>query len=345
MKKLCMKDILSLIEHKQVEFRQHPLYQFLRNKNIAPRRRLAFAPCFAFFVMGFAELNQYAFREEPTDDPIQKIVNQHTYEDDCHWPWFLEDLEKLGMNYSLKFTSCLKYLWNQDNKFSRSTIYKLYKLGYKAEPIQKLAMIEAIEAIADIFLGATAEVCQELQSFSDENYPYFGQHHFTVDTSHTIYSSELKQFIENIQIPEQIETSVRAAVDEVFDIFVEFSTSLLEYAQNYSSTESLKDMSLLDEFKVLTQQNQYQVKQQIVASPIMETDALVPSNFKPLGTYLLEAGLLTSDQLTIALSEQQQNPSRLGEIVAQRGWVNQQTVEYMMEKLIIPEREIPTKSL
>ena len=89
-----MKEILNLIQKKQAEFSQLPLYQFLRNESIAPQERLAFVPCFSFFVMGFGELNTSAFREEPTHDPIQKIVNQHTYEDDCHWPWFLEDLER-----------------------------------------------------------------------------------------------------------------------------------------------------------------------------------------------------------------------------------------------------------
>lgn len=340
-----MKEILNLIKKKQVEFSQLPLYQFLRNESIAPQKRLAFVPCCSFFVMGFGELNKYAFREEPTDDPIQKIVNQHTYEDDCHWPWFLEDLEKLGMNHSLQFSSCLRYLWNEDNLFSRSTIYNLYKLGYKAHPIQKLAIIEAIEATADIFLGATAQVCQELKSFSPQDYRYFGGYHFTVDTSHTIFSSKLQQFIENIQIPEQIEASVHAAVEEVFEVFAEFNASLLEYALNYSSSESLKDMSLSDELKFIKQQAQYQVNQQVLASPTIAAETVGSSNFKLLGTYLVESGLLSSDQLTVALSDQQQNSLRLGEIVAQRGWVNQQTIEYMMEKLVLPERETDSTNL
>ncbi len=119
MKKISMKEILSLIEHKQMEFSQHPLYKFLRNEAIAPQKRLAFAPCFAFFVMGVGELNTCVFRDTLTNDPIQDLINQHTYEDDKHWIWFLEDLEKLGIDYSLRFSKTLRYLWSKKTNFSR----------------------------------------------------------------------------------------------------------------------------------------------------------------------------------------------------------------------------------
>ncbi|MGF1491816.1 MAG: hypothetical protein ACFBSC_05045 [Microcoleaceae cyanobacterium] len=294
--------------------------------------------------MGFGELNQYAFREEPSDDPIQQIVNHHTYEDDHHWPWFLEDLETLGMNYSLRFDSCLKFFWHEDLRFSRSTIYKLYRLGFKAHPIQKLAVIEAVESIADVFLGATAKICKDMKSVVEgPDYAYFGNCHFKVDTSHTIYTPELSQQIENILIPEEISASVLDAVEEVFEIFEEFSSSLLEYAHKYSSGDPLKDMSFTDELKLLKQKAQHKVEQEVATTAgAVVGDPTMNFNFKPLGAYLIEAGLLTPDQLTQALSDQQKNSLRLGEIVAQQGWVNQQTVEYIMEKLVVPERELAT---
>jgi hypothetical protein len=60
---------------------------------------------------------------------------------------------------------------------------------------------------------------------------------------------------------------------------------------------------------------------------------------KPIGKYLIEAGLVTSDQVATALQEQKHDPRRLGEILAAHNWVEQQTIEYLMEKVVLPERE------
>lgn len=64
---------------------------------------------------------------------------------------------------------------------------------------------------------------------------------------------------------------------------------------------------------------------------------------KPLGVYLVEAGIVTSDQVNQALEEQQESGRRLGEILIARGWVGQQTIEYLIEKLVLPERRVARK--
>lgn len=61
---------------------------------------------------------------------------------------------------------------------------------------------------------------------------------------------------------------------------------------------------------------------------------------KPLGSYLVEAGLLTQENIDVALAEQKVSGMRLGEIIVQRGWIKEQTIEYLMRKVIIPERAI-----
>lgn len=66
---------------------------------------------------------------------------------------------------------------------------------------------------------------------------------------------------------------------------------------------------------------------------------LVPR--KRLGGYLVEAGLLTPAQVDVALNDQKITGMRFGEILAARGWVKQQTIEYLMNKVILPDREPP----
>lgn len=59
---------------------------------------------------------------------------------------------------------------------------------------------------------------------------------------------------------------------------------------------------------------------------------------KRLGDYLIEAGLLTDSQIEIALADQMNTGLRFGEVLTRRGWVKEETIEYLMKKVIIPER-------
>ncbi|MEM6449778.1 MAG: hypothetical protein AAF703_05620 [Cyanobacteria bacterium P01_D01_bin.105] len=225
-----MKDVLAYLKGKKASYSRLPFFDFLRDHNIPPEQRLAFAPSFAFFVMGFGELNKHAFRQEPTIDEIQKIINQHTYEDDSHWVWFLEDLEKLDADESLSFSKTLKFLWSQENNFSRWTTYRLYQLTHQASPVQKLVVIEAIEATAEIFLDLTSQIADQLQAERQTTYKYFGQHHFNIDANHTMHSDEAEQKVEDIVVPEAFKTRAYELVDEVFDLFTDFSDALLQYS-------------------------------------------------------------------------------------------------------------------
>jgi hypothetical protein len=59
---------------------------------------------------------------------------------------------------------------------------------------------------------------------------------------------------------------------------------------------------------------------------------------KPMGEYLVEAGLLEQWQVDLALQEQQGTGQRLGDIIVAHGWLQPQTMEYWMKNVIIPHR-------
>ncbi len=59
---------------------------------------------------------------------------------------------------------------------------------------------------------------------------------------------------------------------------------------------------------------------------------------KPLGAYLIEAGMIAPEQLEIALQKQSQSGKRLGTILVECGWIKQQTIEYLVEKVVLPSR-------
>jgi len=245
-----MKEILTLIEKKKENFARLPLFEYLADSSINPRQRLAFAPCAAPFVMAFGELNKDVFRQETTTDPIQKIINQHTKEEDYHWIWFLEDLEKLGFDVSMKYSDTLKFLWGEETKISRRLAYELYRYTVDTSSLHKLIAIEAEEATADVFLSISSQIVQQLKStIGNREYRYFGAGHLLAETDHSYCSPQTKQLIENIQVKEEDYQSCFDLVEKIFELFTEFTHELLAYAkaQNVSqiSTETEKSDRLL----------------------------------------------------------------------------------------------------
>jgi hypothetical protein len=307
-----MEEILAFIEKKKLEFSQLPFFEYLRDQNISPKQRLAFAPCAAPFIMSFGELNRTVFRDEPTSDPIQKIINKHTYEEDCHWLWFLEDLEKLRLNPSKPFTETLKFLWGEKTRAARQTAYELYRHAANAIPTQKLVIIQSVEATSDTFLEVSSEIIRELNIFTDkQEYQFFGTSHLIVETGHTFNSPKITQLINNIQLSEEEKKASFTLIRHIFSVFAEFVDELLTYAKAHQLDQTLYPS---------------------VAQHVQ--------NFKPIGSYLIEAGLLKTEQLQEALTQQKLTPIPLGQILASKGWVNQQTTEFLMKKVISSERQL-----
>jgi hypothetical protein len=65
------------------------------------------------------------------------------------------------------------------------------------------------------------------------------------------------------------------------------------------------------------------------------------SSSKCIGNYLLEAGLLSAAQVDVILSDQASTGMRFGEIAVSRGWLKEQTIEYLMKHLIMPQQSLP----
>lgn len=59
---------------------------------------------------------------------------------------------------------------------------------------------------------------------------------------------------------------------------------------------------------------------------------------KQIGTYLTDAGLLTADQIQVILNDQTATGMRFGDIAVARGWIKEQTIEWIMTKVVEPER-------
>jgi hypothetical protein len=227
-----MKSILALIESKQKVYAQSPLVHFMKDQSIDPRKRLAFAPCAVPFIMGFSDLCKYYLRQEPTNDKVQMILNQHTYEDDFHWQWFIKDLEKLGFNCSFALNDVIQFLWGDQTKLSRLLTYELQNLIVHAEAVDKLIIMETMESAADVMLSTTKQITEELKLITHQKYEYFGCSHCDAEHDHNTNSKDAREFIKSIQIPAKNRQNSMDLVIKVFELFTQWNQELLTFAQN-----------------------------------------------------------------------------------------------------------------
>jgi hypothetical protein len=234
-----MKDVLSFIDQKKQEFANLPFFDFMQDSTIDPQIRLGWAPCAAFFIMSFGELNKSIFRDDLTSDPIQKIINTHTQEDDHHWVWFLQDLEKLGLDGSLKFSETLKFLWGEETQASRWVIYQLSGYAFRATPIQKLVIIEVLEATGNTVFACASQVAMELQQMSGQQYDYFGSFHLGVETGHTTGCQNIEEILFNLELEKSQEQELLDLANKVFEVISELTYALLAYAQKNQNGRSI----------------------------------------------------------------------------------------------------------
>lgn len=229
-----MEEVLALIEKKKQEFAKSGLFEFMRDKSIDPKQRLAFAPCVAPFVMSFGEFNKHLFREEPTKDPIQEIVNKHSYEDDDHWLWFLEDLETLGINRTLKFSDALNFVWSEETQASRWVTHQIFRYAFGSTPIAKLAILEVIEATGNVFFSTASPIAQELRTITQKEFIYFGRFHLEVENNHSKDLPQQRRLIESIQLTPESRQEAFEIVENLFEVFTKMTDELLVYTKTHS---------------------------------------------------------------------------------------------------------------
>lgn len=235
-----MKDVLSFIEQKKQEFARLPLFEFMQDTSIDPRQRLSFAPFLAPFAMAFGELNRSVLRDDASQDPIQQLINKHTREDDHHWLWYLEDLNRLGMNQSSRFTDTLNFLWSDEMQASRRLAYELYRLTYQATPLQKLVAIEVIEATGNVMFSMASSVSQELKKVDRVDLIYFGNFHLSVETGHATGTDNVTSILENIILTEEERDRSFEMVDRIFEVFSDLINSLSTYVEKTEFRFSLQ---------------------------------------------------------------------------------------------------------
>ncbi len=216
-----------VFDHKR-RYAQLPLFVRMRDDSLAPLERLAFYPCMAHFIMSFGDLNKLVLRREAGDDVHQAMVNQHTYEDDHHWPWYLEDLSKLGFDIEARGSDWMRFLWGEETERNRALMYRLTAMIDQASSIERLAIIEAIEETGNVLFAAMLPIAEQLERELGVSLRYCGDFHFARESGHTVGADH--RALVTLVLDDPARSRVLAQVDEVFACFADWTHELLRYA-------------------------------------------------------------------------------------------------------------------
>lgn len=227
-----MKDIFALIERRKNQIAGHPLYTWLRSKEVPLEDRFVFAPLFVTYIMSFCDLNKWFLRYPAPRDELERAINEHTREDETHSRLFLEDWHKLGFDEQLGWGSCRTIEWYYaapETELFRAYGMEIMEMCVRhPEPAIRFAFMEAIEACGHVFFAATSQVAGELTARSSMDYRYFGIYHFERETGHLM--SDTVCFDRVVLDPARRRVAERL-VHRIFDMFVVENDRLLSYAR------------------------------------------------------------------------------------------------------------------
>ena len=230
-----MQRVMNVLAKDIEEFRNAPLFEYLRDPSITAERKLVFAPAVAHFVMSFADLYQFVLPETPARDKYQELVNAHTREDANHWRWYLSDLEKMNHDLHMPYSEALRFVWSDATVQTRLLSYHMCRLGFKADSLRKLVLVHCIEAIGKVTIENVAAVGNALAESTGQKLVYFGGHHFDTENDHTIEQDSVQQMVESIVLNDDQAAELCNLVVESGQYFRAFVDEMLEISRSTRS--------------------------------------------------------------------------------------------------------------
>lgn len=237
-----MRDVMRYIFEKKRAYNRLPLFEWMRDESLEPRERLAFYPCMAPFILSFGDLNKFVLRAERPGDGFQDMVNVHTFEDDHHWPWYLEDFAKLGFDVSRTGTEWMNFLWGEETKENRILMARLTGLIEGTTSVERLVIIEAIEETGNVLFSTMLPLAEEVERQIGMQLRYCGPFHFSRESGHTVGADHKE--LAGISLNGSERVRYKSMVDDVFTYFEAWTHELLRYALAHPVSQLVDESEL-----------------------------------------------------------------------------------------------------
>lgn len=223
-----MKPIFERIAERQEQYAHRPIFLHMRDERLPARERLSFVPYLSYFVLTFADLYRFVLPENPPRDRYQELVNIHLSEEDTHWKWFLTDLAQLELDAEMPFSDALRFIWSDATLQSRLLAYQMCRMGFGVDSLQKLVLVQAIEATGRVALEAAVTAGRQIGN-GQRRLIYFGKHHLETETGHTLETNNVREQLELVALEPMERARLLAVVDEVFAHFTTFADEAFQF--------------------------------------------------------------------------------------------------------------------
>jgi len=179
------KDCLEFIKQTAEPFRQHPFHLMLEDDNISHEKRLAGGLLWMPIIMGYSDLNNYVFRdEEKNNDLLQRELNIHTYAEDYHWHWMLEDYRRLGIDLNMSLTNLARLLYSPQLAAGRQFTFEMVRIeSLYPKSFHHMAMMKSIEEIS----LQTTKLYVGFKNKDGEEFEFWGTLHYQAEMSHELH--------------------------------------------------------------------------------------------------------------------------------------------------------------
>ena len=233
-----MKSVMRELAQATRHHSTLPLFEFLRSEAVPARERLGFAPCLAPWIMAYADLAHALFSDPASGDPCQKLINEQARNGDQRLSWYLEDLRKLGFDHTTSVTQSLRALAREETRGLRLLGPRLAQILHGARPVEKLVLLESIEAVDGVLFEHTAKLAARIHAEGGPGLRFFGGARLThpVEAESRIPRRHALELVELTPL-ERIHCLDMAF--RVFDMFADTSAELLAHARQALAQRSV----------------------------------------------------------------------------------------------------------
>lgn len=225
-----MSDVFARLEQRMSEYKTRPFFRFLRDPSADARRKFAFAPHVAHFVLTFGDLCSLLLPQHPAQNWYQELVNANCDEDKDHWRWFLADLPQLGEDPMMSYSDAIRSIWSDRTIRTRRLSYHLCHLGLAADSLGKLMLVHCIEGAFQATVADLASASGQFTAATGKRLTYLGQSHEDSESSHTLENPEIRRRIESIELSPEARDKLFEMVDRCFQLFGDFTDEMLSLA-------------------------------------------------------------------------------------------------------------------
>jgi hypothetical protein len=179
--------IQELLDARKHRTARHPFYHWLHTRGDldALQALQRFLPMWAMDIMGYRDLNHYAFRYGRPVTPLEHAVNSWADDLSTHNVLYLHDWVELGLDDVLGWTGgdTLRFCFLDPHMdVHRHNIVKFTQLAAAyPDPVLRLWLMHALESSGDAFFHHTRQLAAEVEATSGVRLDYLADRH---DTAH-----------------------------------------------------------------------------------------------------------------------------------------------------------------